>query len=332
MSQRVLSTSLIVGAVIMGLGGMFFFPFVLAFAALIVFPAIVAYIALMVVRTFNRYLLKEDFQEQAVHTVNWEQEEPWEWVNPFVTASEKPVMVAQSAEDEIVSIRQKEIAALEALLPSDSMFQENFSEHNGIWHFRFRARSSQCDFLAEGNGATPGAAFREAEQILLRDLKQWHEMREGGDRYVSPAAAAFLGTDKNQPIALIVDDDMELARATAKLFERTGCKALVATQIDEAKKLIIQEDVDIIVLDWLLGETERGDQLVQEVTHFIEHYNDLRSKFAKKQPRIVTYSVLDRSQVHVPESRYFTYYDHWTKSTKIKDLVNRTHDLVSEAS
>lgn len=334
--DKILTISLVSLALLMGLGGAFFMPFVLAFGFLVIFPVAVAFIAILTFRLVNHYIRREDRQEQRTHTVNFDWSQTMDWTSP--TAVPQPHhLIAQPAADEIALIKARDMEELVSLLPSDSNITHTFGESGGLWRFYLHSRSSQSDFVAEGYGPTPRAAFMSARQSLMQELKDWRLARDEDRQYASPLSVAMPSSNSAQaavtashvPTALIVDDDVDAARATASLFEKMGCKTLLSSDIKDAHCKILQEDVDFIVLDWLLGDKERGDQVMSQANQFIESFDDLENRFSKKQPKIITYSVLDKSQIDLPESKYFSYYDHWRKPFKYKELEDRTSQLMA---
>ena len=329
--DRVLTASLLTLALLMGLGGAFFLPFALAFGFLVLFPILVAFLGIMGFRLANRYLRRADRFEQRSHHVNFE------WA-PSLSGPDLPLQRATerrpllSTEDEIAQLRSQELEELVSMLPSDSSVHETFIEQNGLWCFRFHSRSTLSDFVAEGFGPSPRAAFQSARDLLKREIEEWRRARDSDQYYLSPASMVVVPEGRAHiPTALIVDDDEDSARVTSILFERMGCKAFVARDVKEAHSRLLQEDVDFVVLDWLLSETDRGGQIVERANKFIESFDDLQTKFSRKQPKLVTYSVLDEGQIEVPKSPYFSYFDHWRKPSKYEELADRTSRLISAA-
>ncbi|MFN8789980.1 MAG: hypothetical protein ACK5Y2_00830 [Bdellovibrionales bacterium] len=191
--DRVLIASLLTFALLMGLGGAFFLPFALAFGFLVLFPILVAFLGIMGFRLANRYLRRADRFEQRSHHVNFE------WA-PSPDGPEFPIESATatlplpSAEEEIAHLRSQELEELVSLLPSDSRVHETFLEQNGLWCFRFHSRSSLSDFVAEGFGPTPRAAFQSARDLLQREIEEWRRARETDQYYLSPASInKFVG-------------------------------------------------------------------------------------------------------------------------------------------
>ena len=130
------------------------------------------------------------------------------------------------------------------------------------------------------------------------------------------------------PTVLIVEDDPDVAMATESIFKQLGCKTILSDGHDGASHKMSFQDVDFIVLDWMLGDNLSADQLVKKSTRIIDAYKDLRSKFHNQHAKVITYSALDRSKVQLPESDYFDHLDHWQKPVNYTELTKRASDLL----
>ena len=59
-------------------------------------------------------------------------------------------------------------------------------------------------------------------------------------------------------------------------------------------------------------------------------FSDLRERFMKKRPRVVTYSVLERDNIALPRAgnKYFMHVDHWQKPMPFNEVVERASVLL----
>lgn len=137
---------------------------------------------------------------------------------------------------------------------------------------------------------------------------------------------------RRQPRVLIVDDDVDLAYALQTGLRRQGIFAEVITQTDEIHRRISFERADFILLDWMLDEHLTADMVVSRSIRLIDAFADLREKFLTRPPRVVTYSVLEREQVRLPQSRFFDHHDHLEKSMNHSEVIDRLTRMIEEAA
>lgn len=314
--------AMIAALFVMGFMGYIVLPVFIIFAALAIVPLGASWLAL---RVFDLLTKPDHPGELPLGSFAKERS----FVMPYRFETEMTSVLMQAHNDELTSIDRDRLPAFLAQLPSDSTQQMKFFEHNGKWLYSFTSKSVAAEFYASGYGDSPAVAYAIAEQILQRQLREWHQVRETGEKYIGRSLAPI--PDEVQagrvPIVLVVDDDIDAAEATAAVFRQMGCKTLVSSG-EDTERIIAFGDVDFIVLDWILGETKRGSQIVEKAAKIIQNISDLRDKFHRSRPKVVTYSVLRSSQIDLPESEYFYHVDHWQKPIRQDELAMRTSELL----
>lgn len=270
---------------------------------------------------------------------------------------------------QITDITNRELPELTDAMPSNGSATQSFTAVGpGQWLYRFHFKSVSAEFNAIGIGHEPKEAFAVAKQVLERQIREWHIVRQTDENYVGEANTELLQNlpDISQfhqsqsldnhigaatadgnlqtivqadrslmehgkihaPTVLIVEDDPDVAIATESIFKQLGCKTILSDGHDGASHKMSFHDVDFIVLDWMLGDNLSADQLVKKSTRIIDAYKDLRSKFHNQHAKVITYSALDRSKVQLPESEYFDHLDHWQKPVNYTELTKRASDLL----
>jgi CheY-like chemotaxis protein len=127
---------------------------------------------------------------------------------------------------------------------------------------------------------------------------------------------------------LIVDDDVDAALLVASIFWQFGCNTAFALDQHEAQRRIIDGKADIIILDWKLGEQAQADHVLRQSIKTINKYMSLRERLTQHKAKIVSYSTLTDSAIHLPESHFFEHLDHWQKPMGHRDLIRRTQGLL----
>jgi CheY-like chemotaxis protein len=237
---------------------------------------------------------------------------------------------------QIRELKGRAIPELLERLPSDGSHTALFESREGEWHFHFQFISLNARFTANGTGPSPKEAFTVALHILNREIREWHEARTQGRIYVASRAEGLPWPDemrrptagRKPPRVMIIDDDVDIATGLQAIFQQFGCETEVVTRTEDMHRIMSFRDADFIVLDWMLSERLRANQVIEKATRIIDSFSDLRERFRHKHPKIVTYSVLDQSQIALPENPYFDHFDHWQKPIQFSELSARTSELL----
>ena len=259
-----------------------------------------------------------------------------------------PVIIEEdasiAAQEQIADITARQLPELTDAMPSNGSATQHFTALGpDSWIYRFHYKSVAAEFNAIGIGPQPKDAFAVARQDLEKQIHQWHIAREKDEEYLGTADAEVLQKFKQSqnlktlvqmdlkhaPTVLIVEDDLDVAAATESIFKQLGCKTIVSDGHDGASHKMSFQDVDFIVLDWILGDNLSADELVKKSTRIIDAFKDLRTRFQNQHAKVITYSALDKSKVQLPDNEYFDHLDHWQKPLNYSDLVRRASKLLA---
>lgn len=253
--------------------------------------------------------------------------------------------VSSLAQAQIQEINTRDLPKLLESLPADGSVHQDYNVLNGVeWVFQFHFKSVAAEFHAVGLGRTPRAAFEMAKGVVLMQVREWHRARAKNQPYVGQMndltqlsvreqSAIFSLKSINyagrKPTVLIVEDDLDMAEQTAAVFRKLGCNTLISNGRDGAPQKMSFDNVDFIVLDWVLGQDLYGDQLLNRSERIINAFRDLQNRFKVKSAKIITFSAMNRTDIQVPASRYFEHVDHWQKPVPMKDLERRAERLLN---
>lgn len=250
---------------------------------------------------------------------------------------------SDSAKAQITDITARQLQELTDAMPSNGSATQHFTAFGADhWIYRFHFKSVCAEFNAVGIGSQPSEAFAVARQVLEKQIREWHIARNNDEDYIGvPNTDILQNLRKKQnlktalqpnykhiPTVLIVEDDVDVANATESIFRQLGCKTILSDGHDGASHKMSFQDVDFIVLDWMLGNDLSGDELVKKSNRIINSFKDLKSRFQQQHAKVITYSALDKSKIHLPESDYFDHLDHWKKPINYTELARRASDLL----
>lgn len=262
------------------------------------------------------------------------------------SSDQNSVIIESDASDlakaQIADITSRQLQQLTDAMPSNGSATQHFTAFGADhWIYRFHFRSVCAEFNAVGIGSQPIEAFAVARQVLEKQIREWHIARDKDEDYIGVSNTDILQNlrknsksisqtnYKHIPTVLIVEDDLDVANATESIFKQLGCKTIISDGHDGASHKMSFQDVDFIVLDWMLGNNLSADELVKKSTRIINAFKDLRSRFQNQHAKVITYSALDKSKIHLPDSEYFDHLDHWQKPVNYNELARRASDLLT---
>lgn len=133
---------------------------------------------------------------------------------------------------------------------------------------------------------------------------------------------------KDQPSVLIIDDDIELAHLLRHMFIELGFHTELAFSADEAFKKARSSHPDLVILDWLLGGTCTGADVLKRLRTAFGKFESKDGSEKDKHLDIVTFSQLKSTDIKIPQASYFHHLEHWRKPIGYKALVQRAMQLL----
>lgn len=222
---------------------------------------------------------------------------------------------------------EEEVEELQEQLPYDSWIDHKLTPQGDGYRYDFKCNSGLNRFFATGSGKSPKEAFLIAKHHLLLQIADWHRTRFEAPLQ-SPAAAMRPVTP---PKVLIIDDDVDLALAMQTAFGQLGCEAVIETRHEGLHRKIISSNADLIFMDWKLNNHVTAGEVMERASRVITAFSDLRQKFSEHKPKVVTYSVLGRDEIHLPAEgeNFFDHTDHWQKPMPFAEVISRGSSLLN---
>ena len=222
-------------------------------------------------------------------------------------------------------VMKPEVQELLEMLPDNGAYQAKFTQAGKNWIFRFSFASVRANFSAVGSGPNPTEAFSAAKLLLLRQIRRWQKCRFTLDTFSGEQGFP----QASSPSVLIIDDDMEVALATEFMFKQLGCRTQIVCEPESVhRKLSTDETIDLILLDWKLSPELEGADVLERANRLIGTFSDLRAKFENANSRVITHSVLPKSEIKLPIGGYFRHLDHWQKPLPYSELLSRGSDAL----
>lgn len=128
---------------------------------------------------------------------------------------------------------------------------------------------------------------------------------------------------------LIVDDDSASIQILKTCLTTAGCHLKIVESGEAAVAEMISNTYDLVFLDWCLPDLN-GSETLQKVEKINSMSPTRDFQWTSFKMPVVTYSSLDRQQIHLPNSRHFRFVDHWTKTTPFQKLSKNTDRILTE--
>ena len=122
---------------------------------------------------------------------------------------------------------------------------------------------------------------------------------------------------------LIVEDDIDMAKAAEITFKNLGCPTTIATTLQQADHFLSRNTADLVILDWMLQDNVRATQLLkQAAARRLQNHTPHR-------PKVITYSSLSPQEIDFPDTLCFEHVEHWQKPLRYADLSKRSSELLA---
>lgn len=122
---------------------------------------------------------------------------------------------------------------------------------------------------------------------------------------------------------LIIDDDADSVLLVQSVFAQLGCQTICSLNLSEAKKELLSQKADAIILDWFLDPRLNAGNIVDQCTRTLGKFEG-----ARKPPKVVTCSSLEESEIILPESPFFEYLGHWQKPMTRSCILTKALNLL----
>ena len=165
---------------------------------------------------------------------------------------------ASVCQQQIADITSRQLPQLTDAMPSNGSATQNFTAvGNNQWTYRFHFKSVAAEFNAVGIGRQPKEAFAVAQQVLQRQIREWHISRETDQNYIGAANnEILLGIPElaEKAYTEAYADKKEEKSSIQNLAPQMGATAVSNTlqttlQLNPGKQmptvLIVEDDADV---------------------------------------------------------------------------------------
>ncbi|MCM2281780.1 MAG: hypothetical protein NDI61_08025 [Bdellovibrionaceae bacterium] len=125
---------------------------------------------------------------------------------------------------------------------------------------------------------------------------------------------------ENAPSLLIIDDDIDASLPIQTFLSAMNVNCRIVSDPRDAKKLLCSGNWDLVILDWMLNEHLTGAQVLGQSEKMFSRIDELHLARTDNPLPIITYSVLPRDLIDIPESDHFYHMAHWRKPVDFRNL------------
>ena len=131
--------------------------------------------------------------------------------------------------------------------------------------------------------------------------------------------------------ALVIEDDVDMARFVSHQLKKEECRVESCSDGYDALEKLVNENYDLIILDWSLPGIS-GGELLRKTDEFVDMDPLSSEKWGFKKKPVVIVSGHDINSLHFPNVEKFEIVDFWSKqigpsalATKIKSIANQNY-------
>jgi CheY-like chemotaxis protein len=128
------------------------------------------------------------------------------------------------------------------------------------------------------------------------------------------------------PRVLIVEDDVDMANVAELAFKSLGASTTVVTDAQQATKLLSENGVDIVILDWLLQNDIKASRVLQDA---VKKRTLANLPGHANYPNVITFSGLSPDLIDFPQTEGFHHVEHWQKPIPYSEFKNRSSQLLT---
>ncbi len=129
--------------------------------------------------------------------------------------------------------------------------------------------------------------------------------------------------------ALVVEDDIDMARFIAQQLKKESCRVEWCSDGYEALELLVTHHYDLIIMDWSLPGLS-GGEVLRKTDEFIRtEFDRTWDGEAKKKP-VVIVSGHDINRIQFPLVEKFEVIDFWSKQIGPAALVGKVRTVLQK--
>jgi CheY-like chemotaxis protein len=129
--------------------------------------------------------------------------------------------------------------------------------------------------------------------------------------------------------ALVVDDDLDMARFITQQLKRQKCRVESCTDGYDALEKLVTENYDLVIMDWSLPGIS-GGEVLRKTDEFVDFDSLTSEKWGVKKKPVVIVSGHDINRIHFPLVEKFEIVDFWSKQIGPSALVKKMRNVVQQ--
>ena len=129
--------------------------------------------------------------------------------------------------------------------------------------------------------------------------------------------------------ALVVDDDIDMARFITQQLKREECRVESCTDGYDALERLVSKNYDLVIMDWSLPGIS-GGEVLRKTDEFIDMDPLISEKWGVEKKPVVIVSGHDINKLHFPLVEKFKIVDFWSKQIGPAALVSKVRNVAQQ--
>jgi DNA-binding response OmpR family regulator len=129
--------------------------------------------------------------------------------------------------------------------------------------------------------------------------------------------------------ALVVDDDIDMARFITHQLKKEECKVESCTDGYDALEKLVSENYDLVIMDWSLPGIS-GGEVLRKTDEFVDIDSLTSENWISEKKPVVIVSGHDINKLHFPLVEKFQIVDFWSKTMGPSALVSKVKSIANQ--
>lgn len=214
---------------------------------------------------------------------------------------------------------------LKEMAPSDGSVIAEFSKDKGFFNGKVKIKSLSGFFSAECRGTSLQDLNTQIFASIEAQIKDWHSERF--HLYAMPPVGHHFKKIKQ---ALVVEDDLDMARFITRLLKREDCRVESCTDGYDALEKLVNKNYDLVIMDWSLPGLS-GGEVLRKTNEFVDRDPLASEKWGVEKKPVVIVSGHDINKLHFPLVEKFEIVDFWSKKIGPSALVSKVRNIAQQS-
>ena len=219
---------------------------------------------------------------------------------------------------------KSQLNILKDLAPSDGTCSAEFTKDKNLFRGMVKIKSLEGQFTAECRGTSVQDLNTQICASIEAQIKEWKS-----ERFHLFALPPVSHHFKKVKRALVVDDDIDMARFITLQLKREECRVESCTDGYDALERLVSKNYDLVIMDWSLPGIS-GGEVLRKTDEYVDFDPLTSEQWGVEKKPVVIVSGHDINKLHFPLVEKFKIVDFWSKQIGPSALVSKVRSVAQQ--